>query len=176
MTGFEKYQRGLALEEAGMDGETIAQRLGYKDARAWWATKNFQKRKENALNARAAGTPEDVKPDPILAETNCEKVAIPVRKISPPPVFPKTPEVVPVAAEIAEQLIAVTKVQKAQEQPMLKISRCLTAKGQFMEYRLEGKLLTMTAMNRNELFYAMDIKERPDLIAELTEMMKASTT
>lgn len=177
MTGFEKYQRGLALEDEGLDGETIAQRLGYKDARTWWALKNYHKRKANVFNARAAGTPEDVKPDPILAETNCEKVSVPVRKPTPPPVFKKAPEVIPVAAEIADQLIAATKAAaKPEPEVLLKVTKCLTARGRFMNYRLENGTLTITACNRNESFYVLGINELPHLIVELSEMLKASKT
>ena len=63
-TGLMKYRAGLEMEAEGQTGPAIARALGLKDAQTWYALKHTQRKKLDALNARAAeGAGENVVPD-----------------------------------------------------------------------------------------------------------------
>ena len=164
MTGLGKYQKGLELEKEGLSALQIATKLGYKDAQAWHAAKNYYGKKMEAFNARAAETSAKTLPKPEVE-----------------PVIAKTPEPTPKLQQ--KQQFAPAAVEKPTEYvndpvdepatPKLKMEIQITAEGKALRYRLNNTHLIINKHNARHNNLVLSISEVLTMLEELRELLKA---
>ena len=166
MTGLGKYQKGLELEKEGLSALQIATKLGYKDAQAWHAAKNYYGKKMEAFNARAAETSAKTLPKPEVE-----------------PVIAKTPEPTPKLQQ--KQQFAPAAVAKPTEYmndpvdepmhkaPKLKMEIQITAEGKALRYRLNNTQLIINKHNARHNNLVLSIEEVLTMLEELKELLKA---
>lgn len=85
MTGLGKYEQGLRLEAEGLSGEKIAEKLGYKDAASWYASKAYYKRRQADILERSKPRTDNTPQKAAIMEGVPERVAIGSNKPKPAP-------------------------------------------------------------------------------------------
>jgi len=175
MTGLGRYQAGLDLEAKGMKASDIARKLGFKDAQAWYGHKYIYKKKQDALNSRAAEGGASTAPVKILDGVDVQHISIQARKegavISG---FATDPKFVSEVNELIKEDPKLAEASQAasNEEEALKITVCISAEGKVARYRLAGTTLHIIPKNqKGHRALHLDISEWMQMETEVAMLL-----
>ena len=150
MTGLGKYRKGLDLEQEGLTAKEIAAQLGYKDVQTWYAAKSYYSKRNAAFAARAAGKPDEPKPNPIVEAVN--------QKREP---------------SWAHDYNAGTHMM-ATDRPKPRLQRTVqvSAQGEALNYRLVDNMICIRRPEQNSASLSITIHEFLTMIEEVKELLQ----
>ena len=162
MTPRGRYLKGLDLEQEGMTAAQIALELGFKSVSAWYSFKSYHTKKAADFVARAAGKPDEPKPNPIVEEVNKARQA-------------KETAAMPGASSAHRHTEVWTDpVKIIFDKPKPKLQRVVqvSAQGESCSYKLIGDVISINRLGQHRASLSLTINEYMTMTEEVKELLK----
>lgn len=179
MTNLGLYRTGLGLEEEGLKAAQVADRLGLKDAQAWYNLKNTQKKKLDGLNRRAAEGSERAqeqldaywaladRPEKGAGVVEDPFAGVDAGKVAKDECLKPKQEIGPVPEAWAGHVPRAHGHTTMQ----LDVRRMLEAEGDTLRYRLDGERVSIRRKGRNDKALNLTRVEAERMMDELRQLM-----
>ncbi|NLD51464.1 MAG: hypothetical protein GX650_01090 [Clostridiales bacterium] len=164
MTGLGKYEQGLRLEAEGLSGEKIAEKLGYKDAASWYASKAYYKRRQADILERSKPRTDNTPKKAAIMEGVSERVAITSNK--PAIDWPAHKEARKV---ISQDVSLADKPHK----PDTAFEMELTIQGKHLSFTSNGLSMGMRKKGSRDRFLRFEMSEAEEYISEIVGAVRA---